>query len=298
MKKILNLPILFIFISTLNWECQKNQNTPSQGNFVYQQELINNAKTYFEDSVQATNQGISLNDFTNIDSENFDAIKLLKKDVLWNHAYTVKISIGDVVVVPLQFKDSLYAKPENADSSANLPIDKLSKLIVYSDATKNLHAQVVSFFPDENFIKNPKSYFSGVAFIQDWQGDYLKSYSYKDGQIKPLSFNNKSNNNTETTNSLITPDITTLEVCYEEVYDVSINGEYSYTYVKELGCVDISGGASGVPSGSGPSGADYATISKASANGTTVQVSSVSSIFSITRDLVTNPCLKAVVEKL
>jgi hypothetical protein len=195
MRKLIILSLLFL-ICAFYFGCKKNQDAIVPQNLSgAQQELITNARKYFENNVgNSTNtESKTLDGLSGNNQGYINPVKSLIKNAVWSKASILKISIGNIVVVPIQFNDSLYARPSYTDSSTRLSINNLSKLIIYTDSSKQFHAEVVSSFPDKDYINNPKQNFSGVAFVQDWQGNFLKGYQYVKGQTLQLSLNDSSN---------------------------------------------------------------------------------------------------------
>ena len=88
MKKIFNLSVLLFIICTFYWACKKDQNAAANKNSpTEEQQLIANAKTYFEDSVD-----ISID--SNLSSPN---PRKNAKAAQWDSASIVQLSIGKTV---------------------------------------------------------------------------------------------------------------------------------------------------------------------------------------------------------
>ncbi len=261
-----------------------------------EQQLIANAKTYFENNVHGTNVGKQLSDVTDTLPGQFNPVKSLLKNADWDDAYTIKLSIGKIVVVPIQFKDSLYLRVDNNDNATQLPINNLSKLIVYTDSAKQIHAEVVTGFPDTSFINNPSGTFTGIALVQDWQGNFLRGYSYENGQIRTLTQKGTFKPQTISTDAVIAPNSEEQEIlCTEKSYDVYVDGIYAYSHYENI-CVDIgSGGANDGGGGVGSTG--YGSVAGGGSGSGAGNANSVG-IFNVTRDIVTDTCLRNVVEHI
>jgi hypothetical protein len=308
MKKFLILFTLLIIICIVYIECKKDQNSSANKNLSSaQQQLIANAKTYFENNVQSKgNNGRALSDVINSNSGQLDPIQSLIKNAVWSKAQTIQLSIGEIVVVPIQFNDSLYTRPNSTDSNTRLPLSNLSKLIVYTDSSDQTHAEVVTAFPDSNFVNNSNKQFSGIAYIQDWQGNFLRAYHYIKGKIKKLKLNNGSKNKNISTNALMAPDPD--DGCTQNDYyncELTEDGPSNCTYLGTTytGCDDDTpaggggggGGGSSSSVGGAPSGTDYGTVAGGSRPKPTTPV--FSSIDTIGNNL-TNSCFSNVLNSL
>ena len=268
MKKIVTLSVLLFAICTFYWACKKDQTSAANKNLTTEeQQLITNAKTYFENTVKIkAGNDKALADTIPAGGAQFNAVKSLIKNAVWSDAYVQTISIGKIVVVPIHFSSSLYIYTNYTDSTVRLPINKLSKLIVYTDSLKQLHAEVVTEFPDDNFIKNSTSSFSGIALVQDWQGNYLHGYQYSASGIKKLAFSSAANAGDKTTNSAVAPDVKPApptETCYESYVTTCVSTadnsqKYCTTTTQELGC--ISDPSDTDDGSSTPGGGDYGGI--------------------------------------
>ena len=285
MKKLFNLTVIGIFVSVIYWACKKDSNNSSGNNLTSaQQQLIANAKTYFENNVRLkVGNDKACNRYHTAGGAQFNAVKSLIKNAVWSAAYVQTISIGKIVVVPIHFSSSLYVYTNYTDSTLRLPINKLSRLIVYSDSLKQLHAEVVTEFPDDNFIKNSTSSFSGIALVQDWQGNYLRGYQYSASGIKKLVFSSAANAGDKTTNSAVAPDVTPApptETCYESYVTTCVSTadnsqQYCTTTTQELGCIsDPSGTDDG--GNSTPSGGDYGGIAGGGSGSSSISIAGLS----------------------
>jgi hypothetical protein len=275
MKKILSLSTFIIIICTIYLACKKDESIAAQKSLASndEQQLIANAKTYFENNVQNVgNNSKALNDVVNSNSGQLNPIQSLIKNAVWNEAQTIQLSIGEIVVVPIQFNDSIYARPNSTGSNTRLSISKLSKLIVYTDSSNQTHAEVITAFPDSDFIKTSKKQFSGIAYVQDWEGNFLKAYHYINGKIKKLKLSNESKNKNISTDALMAPDPD--DGCTQNDYyncELTEDGPSNCTYLGTTytGCDDDTstgggggggGGGSSSSPGGAPSGTDYGSV--------------------------------------
>jgi hypothetical protein len=174
--------------------------------------------------------------------------------------------------VPIQFSDSLYANSNLADTSSRISINKISKLILFNDSTGNYHAEVVSGFPDTTFIKKKANNFSGVAYVQDWQGNFLRAYRFRDSQVFSLAPQvDLLVQKKETTESLRGTDYMEPDCTEIDWYSCTGTEDDPYQYCRydftqDLGCGTVSGGGGGGSVGPITS-TDYGYISGGGAGG-------------------------------
>lgn len=133
-------------------------------------ELINEAKDFFENTVLANKQTIP-------NDQNYR--HGLTKNLLWDKAYIRKISLGDAVIVPIKF-DSDF-RITNDDNTGYKRVT--SYLIIYRDAKDVRHAEWVTLIPNIT-TQYASEKFIGTATIEDWNGNFIKAFAYgADGQV-------------------------------------------------------------------------------------------------------------------
>jgi hypothetical protein len=275
MKPILRIVATMLVLCGCYLSCTKRQNdfnvkpsSPVSG------DLVQDAIHYFDDSVRnrpgpAQSPGDSA-------IGTFNPVRALAKQPDWDKAYVLRTSIGDVVVAPLVFQDHYYAQPSNTDGKTRLLINSLCKLIVYKDSANHFHAEVVSAFPDQNFLQHPRGSYSGIAFIQSWQGDFLKSFRYQNGGVKSLRVGSAGSTGSPSAHPSVAPASAPVTGdCYEtDWYNCggTVDDPYqdcSYLYSTFSGC-DGGGGDGGGPAAPGP--ADYGVIGGSGSTATPVSV--------------------------
>ena len=132
--------------------------------------LAAQARKYFTDSVQSVS-GVF---------ESYPA--KIPKRIYWEQASPVSLPIGRGVAVPVQYAQPLFIKSDFAgDHFFNL--DNLSQLLVYKDALGHFHAEVLTWMPDSTFLRDPTQVFSGLLFVDDWQGNSLSRWLYSKGGV-------------------------------------------------------------------------------------------------------------------
>jgi len=109
--------------------------------------------------------------------------------------------------------------------------DYLQRLRVWRDGNGEFHAELVSFFPDSNYVYG-QGKFSGIVLVKDWQDHFVKEYKLEpNGKItkmRPPSLLGRSANNA---NSLMM-----IQLCYyTEGYNEG-EGVEPYYWTVDLGC--------------------------------------------------------------
>lgn len=186
MKNNYYLPITVVFLVLLAGlnSCQKDVIDPQPK---IPLTLIEQSKIHFEENVQSIrmDQGITTSG-QRLTRKNSTRIPL------WKEAYVRKISIGEAVIVPIHYSNTMYIKKGKEKQAVSL--DNLTYLMIYKNKHNEMVTEVVSRLPDDEYWDYPKRNlkpFQGVAVIEDWQGNFLKAYQYFKGggtvKINPVS---------------------------------------------------------------------------------------------------------------
>jgi uncharacterized membrane protein YgcG len=204
--------------------------------------LILDAQKYFEAEVLPLNSQVSNN--ANLRRSYRGS---LSKNVKWNNASTKSLTVGTGVVVPITFSEPLYAK--RGDNTSALSINNTTYLLIYTGTDKLMHAEMVTSLPDENYLSNSRSKksFSGIAIVEDWQGNFLKGYHYLNGAIRRLSYPSIG-----LSSAKVVCIITDWFTCVATEYGQSCT--YNYT---ETICQGSGGDDGGPTGGGGTGGGDY-----------------------------------------
>jgi hypothetical protein len=279
-RKISRLFTALISFAIFFCSCKKDQSSLHNVNTeTDNDQLISNAKDYFKNKVQNISTNEKPLEQAGADAKSLlNPIKSLIKKADWDNAYTQIMPTGNIVVVPILFQDHLYRRPFKTSTFINVPLENLCKLIVYIDSKAQFHSEVVSSFPDTTYLQNPMNSFTGVAFIQDWQGNFLRGYSYKpNSDPQQLTLSDSLPGNRELKSNPSTLDVAPTTTCYyEDFYTCagSVSDPYQYcsfSYTENLGCVTTGGSGGGtnntlldyglISSGSGGSGSTITTVS-------------------------------------
>jgi len=149
------------------------------------------------------------------------------------------------VYVPVVYQDPMLMKASIA-GSFSFHLNYLTDLVIYKDSLSHSQARVLTFFPDSTFFKDPTKSFSGLEFVEDWNGNGFSKSLYTGGKIKKY---------VPTTKQVDLIDV--IETCYSitgyNYSDGDPNNGYSWS--EDAGCdvsyIDAgSGGGEGGSSGS------------------------------------------------
>ena len=276
------LVILAIFSLTT---CQKEIVSP--------QKIVAQAQNYFESQI--------LTDTTQKVQDN-NPRHSIAKEPLWAEASVQNMSFGQAVVVPLVYKQAISLQTEIGP----IPLSELSYLLIYKDAQKQYHTEVITKLPEKNYWPNYKNHnipFKGVILVEDWWGNTLKNIGLgitspenllgyvapqAKGQIPP-------NNNLMLAEQHCYNQYWTITVCnMEGTSCVTVHGMDPVCFTVYT---DNGGGGGGSWSGT-PSPPDYGYMPHAGAGGyNTPPPPPPTNLADITNN-VTNPCLKMLVSNL
>ncbi|HWK02183.1 MAG TPA: hypothetical protein VNS58_01040 [Puia sp.] len=161
MKRIYNLFVLLcvgLFFTT----CKKDTHSslPNADPFIAK------AKAYFLSVSSATSR-----------ADNPRAVAA--RTVRWDQATVVNLSVGRAVLVPVRYDKELFIRTTQGGPN-NFHLSNLTHLLVYQ--SKGLfHAEVITGFPDTNYLWHPRGHFSGIVYVEDWVGNALAKYLYEQG---------------------------------------------------------------------------------------------------------------------
>jgi hypothetical protein len=166
MKKLI---LLQIALMTLFQSCKKN----GLSNDSPDQSLIESAKSFFKQSSSQITQG-----FTQINSGANQPNPRLSgsRTVLWDKASIVQMGNSRAVIVPVQYANN-FDIASNFAGNGLYAINDLVKLCIYSDKQRQLHSEMLSFFPDSNYRSNKP--FTGIAFVDEWIGNPIAKYKFE-----------------------------------------------------------------------------------------------------------------------
>jgi hypothetical protein len=136
---------------------------------------INTAKEQYQTELTNTNS-------TTTNARQKPKRSQLIKNADWANASYKNLPSGNVLVVPTKFNSELYFKPNSKKNK--LPISSLTHLLFYRDKTKRLQMEVITVLP--SYLASVTS-FNGELIAENWNGDFLRGYSFRDGEVFPLA---------------------------------------------------------------------------------------------------------------
>ncbi|HLZ88136.1 MAG TPA: hypothetical protein VKQ52_12870 [Puia sp.] len=228
MRKLLILCALFIF-AFLFFRCRKDRSTVQP---LSDTSLIQNARKYFNDSVQASTPV----------TESGPRITTTRQP-LWDSAKTINTAIGKAVIVPIHYDKDLHIRANFAGRKL-FNLDELTHLLIYCDPKQRHHAELITGIPDSIALFAGKGGFSGILFVEDWSGHRIKQYKYgPDGSILQTGSapqTGKGASIINNSNTPVSPDIV-YTTCYEiDGYNYSEGDpEDGYSWSESAGCVSM-----------------------------------------------------------
>ena len=249
-----SLYFIGIFLLFAPWPgCRKPAGISPSGRLTIDQLLIAAARQAFTRDISQIPEPASLFDGQN-------QRKQSEKTPSWEQAYTLEFSGGKAVIVPLNYEEKIWIK-SNLDPKSLFYLDNISRLLIYKGSNQEWHEEIISSFPDSNYLTWDKQPFSGIVSVEDWKGNLLKEYKYGEGKIRKFVApeNLKQGQSINAVNDLPAPSATKpdlfLQVCYTvQEYNYAVDDPSNGVYTSEtLGCdtyffADI-GNVGGAPSG-------------------------------------------------
>jgi len=166
-----------VLASVMLAACQKTDTAKSSEAFAIKTpSLITNARNFFDNNI-ATIQSKSPPSNKETSSR-----QQVRKTPLWGKASVVQDETkGEVVIVPLQYEKPLHFKASFGNGST-LSIEKQSNLWIYKDASGKYKAEVRITLPNKMFQEGIVKSFEGYILEEDWLGNSLNKYLYKNGK--------------------------------------------------------------------------------------------------------------------
>ena len=144
--------------------------------------------------------------------ENLESIKVkngrqflrhsIDKYIFWDEAYFRYIDTLTTIIIPIYYESDLYIKKLDD----RIDLSSLSYAIFYQDKNSKWHAETVITLPDEQFLtdslENPP--FTGLVIVEDWQGGFLKGFSYNNSEVRDFSLKQDQTKRMSNENCLVT----------------------------------------------------------------------------------------------
>ena len=141
------LSFLIASLLLLGQGCKK----AAEADLSHQQSLIKSAKDYFNQYVVSTAINSPASSDTGHEKNSRNPRKTSQKTADWNHAAITRLSTGEAVVVPLHYRKPFVIKSNLSGKTKLYSINDLAKLLIYQDAGKRYHAEVVTYLPDSSY---------------------------------------------------------------------------------------------------------------------------------------------------
>lgn len=156
----------------------------------------------------------------------------LGKNLDWDKADTKLLENGELgVYVPVLYdKDNYYIKGKWAWHS----LSGLSYVLIYEKEKGKKSLEVVTTFPDAEYLSSDEKpeVFSGVVYVEDWNGKFIKSIRHFDGKMFLLD----NLNNTKSSLYMLCSTVI-------DWYTCTVFGcNYNYSEIVYYVCDDSSGG--------------------------------------------------------
>jgi len=167
MKLKLNVLLLFVIIASGYEACMKatsHENQSSQN-----QQVIESAKQFFSQNVQQLTHTVTGN-------PRLDALKT----PYWEAAQVITSSKGQAVIAPVFYQQDLVVTT-NFSGQQILPLNQITRLLLYKTSS-GYQAQVLTAIPDTS-SQNLTGSFSGILFIEGWQGQPITRYSIRGNRV-------------------------------------------------------------------------------------------------------------------
>ncbi|MGE0087941.1 MAG: hypothetical protein AB7S50_00515 [Bacteroidales bacterium] len=180
-KQLKTIGLLLFLFSCTNDDLIENNKV--NDDCISGNQLIFEAQSFFENEVLPSVDTLELKG-----NNKDEPRKKIKKTPLWDKAFIRDLSFGTGVVVPLIYEKELYV-PRGISS---ISLSNLSYILFYIDGESQMHAELVTTLPDENFMYSidDSQPFSGLVIIEDWFGNFIKGFLHKDGQITEIELHN------------------------------------------------------------------------------------------------------------
>ena len=171
-----HIPFALMFLFLVSCKKGDIQNDNSAKFINYSDPLISSAESFFYKEISGNNT----------QPTGSTAWQKRKKTPLWDNAYIAKYPKNDIVVVPLKFQKGLSIK-SSISGDSGMSLEEQSKLILYKDSSGKFHAEVYTYIPTLEYLKNKTSKYSGIVIKEDWACNKSNKYLFKNGKYVELT---------------------------------------------------------------------------------------------------------------
>ncbi len=220
-----NLPILLSACLLFGMAaCKKNASNSSSSSG---QTLIENAQRYFDNQVSSAARA------TQTGNPRLD----VGKSPAWSEAYCMNLSRGVAVVVPVYYQKDLVVT-SNFNPGQVWALNQLTKLVIWRDSA-GYKSELVTAFPDSAGGAN-RGVFSGIVFVETWQGDRLETYKFSGGRIwrKQAVSGGQAGGSGSIVADAVQAQLDEVSTCYTiSGYNYSVNDPNDvYSWTESAGC--------------------------------------------------------------
>ncbi|GCC50823.1 hypothetical protein SanaruYs_10410 [Chryseotalea sanaruensis] len=182
-KTLATLVITAITIVVLN-SCNQDSDI-FQPNYI--NPLISEARSFFESELEQQQE--------NNKHQARGFRKKIIKNPQWHKANVRQLSFGEAVIVPVKFEKELYI-PKGKTSIA---LSDLTYLIFNKNEGGKIKVDIVTSIPDSTYLNAIGDVaFSGVVLVEDWNGDFVKGFIHKNGEVRQMIKNGEGELNART----------------------------------------------------------------------------------------------------
>jgi hypothetical protein len=177
---------LWLFVLILLFSCKKdakNSNETDVSQSTSFQKAVADAKLFFQ-TVEAKGSAPGV-----------------QRAAQWDKAYIGKLNSGNLIVVPLKYSN--HNGFTTSFNNTELSMEKQSHLCITQNLDGKYQAEVVTVLPEKDYANSPNEKFSGVIVIDDWQGNNINTFIYKDGKKYKYVPSNSANKTNEVTCTVI-----------------------------------------------------------------------------------------------
>lgn len=162
---------VLLIVGLLTVGCKRTEIQPNKVN----NSLIQTAQDLFLRNENDLHKSVSENEVSN----NSQSLRVKSaREPNWSKASIVEFEGAAAVLVPVKYSSPFYVHTSIGGSKL-YSIDDLTELLIYTDIKGQYHIDWLSSFPDSLYKFG--SEFSGIVFIDKWNGDPITKYLYEEG---------------------------------------------------------------------------------------------------------------------
>lgn len=162
----------------------------------------------------------------------------LVKDIVWEKAHMDKNS-DNVLIAPVDF-DHKVSMRSNVNNDIEMRAEYQTKCVIKQLDDGSFEFNRVVLIPDSVFMAGKALKFSGVAYVERWNGGNASSYFFKDGKVRKLnSGENTPRASTNKQSSITCYYLRTYRCEYDPQFNTLSNCQLTSEHL--LGCIEEGG---------------------------------------------------------